>query len=101
MFDLYQLIINPTRITKLTSTILDLIILVSDPNKINNSGVISSNVSDHQMIYCTRKIRKSPSRQTDAVKLSSLKNYTKEVFNVLLQEVDWREVLEYDTVEEA
>jgi len=40
MFDLSELIINPTRITKSTSTILDLI-LVSDPNKINNSGVIS------------------------------------------------------------
>ena len=100
MFDLSQIIKNPTRITKLTSTILDLI-LVSDPNKISNSGVLSYSVSDHQMIYCTRKIRKSPGKQTDAVKLRSMKNYTKEAFNVQLQEVDWREVLECNTVEEA
>jgi len=35
------------------------------------------------------------------VKLRSLKNYTKEAFNVLLHGVDWRDVLECDTVEEA
>ena len=97
MFDLSQLIINPTRITKSTSTILDLM-LVSDPNKINNSDVISYNVGDHDMIYCTRKIRNSPGLM---LWLRSLKFYTKEAFNVLLQEVDWREVMECDTVGET
>jgi len=60
---LVQIMKNLIRITKLTSRILDLV-LVSDPNKIMNIFVISYNISDHQMIYCTRQIRKAPCMQT-------------------------------------
>ena len=60
MFDLSQLISNPTRITGTTSTILDLII-VSDPIKINKCGVSDLGVSDHLLIYCTCKCKKGTS----------------------------------------
>ena len=91
MFDLSQLISNPTRITSTTSTILDLII-VSDPIKINKCGVSDLGVSDHLLIYCTRKCKKVPVNDHNGVKLRSLKNYTKEAFEGKLQQVDWQEV---------
>ena len=89
MFDLSQLISNPTRITSTTSTILDLII-VSDPIKINKCGVSDLGVSDHLLIYCTRKCKKVPVNDHNGVKLRSLKNYTKEAFEGKLQQVDCR-----------
>ena len=49
--NLSQLIKEPTRITDQSSTLIDLI-LVSNPDKICNSGVIQSGISDHNIIYC-------------------------------------------------
>ena len=49
-FDLDQLIVEPTRITPTSRTIIDLI-LVSDPAKISQSGVIEIGVSDHFLTY--------------------------------------------------
>ena len=51
---LTQIIKKPTRITEKTSTLLDHI-LVNSKDKISQSGVIDLGLSDHQMIYCTRK----------------------------------------------
>ena len=50
-----QLIDSPTRITKDTSTLLDLI-ATNCPQNISKSGVISSGFSDHEMIFFIRKI---------------------------------------------
>ena len=61
--NLTQLITEPTRITQTTQTLLDWI-LVSHPNRILKSGVLSDCFSDHCMIYCIWKITlpKSPVR---------------------------------------
>ena len=99
-FDLAQLIKILTRFTCTTSIILD-VILVSDPFEIMKSGVLDLDVSDHQLIYCTRKCKKSPVNQHNGVKLRSLKNYTKEAFEAKLQEVDRQDALAIDSVHEA
>ena len=51
---LKQLINSPTRITINTSTILDHI-LTNSKEKVSDSGVIDVSLSDHQMIFFTRK----------------------------------------------
>ena len=53
IFDINQVINEPTRITTTSSTTIDLI-LVSDPLKISQSGV----TSDQLLTYCTRKVKK-------------------------------------------
>ena len=55
MFGLKQLIEFPTRVTCSNSTIVDHI-LASFPNRDSQQGVIDVGASDHQIIYCTRKI---------------------------------------------
>ena len=47
-FDLTQLIMNPTRVTCETSTLIDHILINSD-EKISQYGVIDIGISDHQM----------------------------------------------------
>lgn len=61
--NLTQLITEPTRITPSTQSLLDWI-LVSHPNRILKSGVLSDCFSDHSVIYCIWKIKlpKSPPR---------------------------------------
>ena len=54
-FDLKQLITKPTRITKDTKSLTDLI-AVSHPQNIRDHEVITSHLSDHELVYCVRKI---------------------------------------------
>ena len=46
-----QLINSPTRITSESSTLIDLI-ATNNPQNIRSSGVLSSGLSDHELIYC-------------------------------------------------
>ena len=63
------------------------------------SGVfLDLGVSDHLLIYHTRKCKISPVNQHNSVKLRSLKYYTKKAFEAKLQEVDWQEVSGIDSV---
>ena len=55
MFNLKQLISNPTRVTNNSSSILDHIIC-NTQEKICQSGTIPVGISDHCVIFCTRKI---------------------------------------------
>ena len=54
---LSQLITQPTRVSEHSQTIIDLVV-TTDQSKIASSGAIVCGLSDHYMIYCTRKIQK-------------------------------------------
>ena len=82
IFSLDQLTVEPTRITPTSRTIIDLI-LVSDPAKISQSGVVEICVSDQFLTYCTRKITKV---------LISINNYNKETFEQRLKYATWSDV---------
>ena len=49
--NLSQFITKPTRITKHSKTLLD-VIIANSPANIRNSGVLSLSLSDHEMVYC-------------------------------------------------
>ena len=53
IFDLKQLIREPTRITDTSKTCIDMI-CTSDPDTITQSGVLPCTMSDHNVIFCTR-----------------------------------------------
>ena len=55
MFNFKQLIQDFTIISNASSSVIDLI-LVSDCDKVVQSGVLKTSFSDHFAIYCTRKI---------------------------------------------
>ena len=59
LIDLYQLqqhVDQPTRITDLTQTLLDIIITKIDDPKTIESGVIELGISDPSLVYICRKI---------------------------------------------
>ena len=55
MFGLKQLIESPNRITCSSSSIIDPS-LASFPDRVAQQGMSNVGLSDHQLIYCTRKI---------------------------------------------
>ena len=87
MFNFSQIISDVTRVSKTSSTTIDLI-LVSDTDKISQRGVLDLGFSDHCLIYCTRKVLRN-----NTVKIRSLKNYNKETFQANLLDVDWSSVI--------
>ena len=58
MHGLKQLIQSPTRVTCCTSTLTNHI-LTSAPSRVSQKGAVNVVVSDHQLIFCTRKIPES------------------------------------------
>ena len=88
LFDLNQIISDPTRTTINPSMTIDLR-LTSDKHKLCNSGVIDIGLSDHSLIFCTRKVVKGAINKLNSVKVRSLKNYNPSVFKDKLLNVNW------------
>lgn len=99
-FGLDQLINEPTRICPKTETVIDLV-LVSDKTKIAQSGVINYGLSDHCIIFCTRKTKKAVFNCHASVKARSMKAYNKDTFNERLKLMDWSAVLNCENVNES
>ena len=74
-FGLKQLIKVPTRTTTSSSTIIDHI-LASYPERVTQCGVIDISLSDHQLIYCTRKISRIKRGSHKQILFRSFKHYT-------------------------
>ena len=60
-FGFKQILKSPTRVTLSTSSLIDHI-LKNTNEKIAQCGLINVGLSDHQMIFCTRKTKKRESR---------------------------------------
>ena len=100
LFNFKQLIKSPTHVTLKSSSLIDHI-SVNCPEKISQSGVIESGISDHFITFCTRKIVKGQIGRHTQVKIRSLKNYCTNSFVESLKEVDWSVVLSCEDVNEA
>ena len=72
---LRQLILKPTRITSQSKTLLDHI-LTNSPEKVIQSGSIETGLSDHELIFCTRKETTLKVNKHNEISIRSMKNYT-------------------------
>ena len=63
LYQLTQVINEPTRITETTSTLIDLI-LTNKPEYISTGGVLHLGISDHSLVYAVRKLKLPKSRPT-------------------------------------
>ena len=63
LYNLEQLIKEPTRVTSTSSSLIDLV-FTNQPNNISNSGVIDLGLSDHSLIYAVKKVTMPKYRQT-------------------------------------
>ena len=91
---LKQLITGPTRVTCNTSTLIGHI-TTNSTEKIFQSGVIDSGISDHQLIFCTRKVKRVN------VLLISLKHYTVNLFDEGLRKVNFLNYERFSNIDAA
>ena len=80
------LIQHPTRIICHTSTLIDHII-TNFEEKVTQSGVIDTLLSDPQLIFGTRKIKRVQTNNYKQISFYSLKNYSMENFERELKNI--------------
>ena len=100
IFDLKQVITEPTRITDTSETAIDLI-CTSDVENISQSGVLPCKLSDHNVIFCTRKLMKCQFKGHNNVELRIMKCYDKVVFVDKLRSLDWAKVTSVKNVNDS
>ena len=75
VFNLKQLISCQTRITCSSSTIIDYS-LASYLDRVSQKGIIDIEISDHELMFCTRKTLKTKTASHKQISFCSLKNYS-------------------------
>ena len=99
-FFLKQIIKSPTRVTKSSSTLIDHI-LTNTNDKISKSGIIDIGLSDHQLIYCTKKNLKVKFYAHKHISCRSYENYNAESFIRELSSLDFPNYENFDDVNVA
>ena len=101
MFGLKQIIKSPTRITCRNTSLIDHI-LASIPSRVSQHGVINGSVSDHQLIYCARKIDKIKTGGVHKhITFRSFKKYTVDAYKDALKKVNFPDYKLFNDVNEA
>ena len=99
-FSLKQLISSPTRITCSSSTIIDHI-LTNTTNIISQSRVIDLGISDHNIIFLTRKMKKIKLNHHTYIKYCSFKNCSVSEYEERLKLVNFPNYLKFYNIDSA
>ena len=90
----------PTRITKNSSSLLDHV-LTNSADRISQFGIVNVGLSDHQLIYCTRKITRTRLNAHKYVKMRSLKYYSEDLYVKKLKEIHFPDYSNFKDINEA
>ena len=85
-----QLIKDPTRVTKSSSSLID-VILVSKPDLVKSSGVMDLTMSDHFLVFAVLNL-KVPKPAATYITIRSFKNYDADLFSSDISHVPWNTV---------
>lgn len=90
IYGLHQLIDEPTRITEVSSTVIDLC-LSNSLTSVFDSGVLHLSISDHSLIYVVRKAHYIRA-ETKIIEVRNMKNFNSENFINDLNHQPWTNV---------
>ena len=90
----------PTRVTDHTATLIDHI-LPNSPDKVSQSGITDLGLSDHELIYCTRKRSLPKSHKHNEIFFHSMKRYSVKKFLEILREIVFPNYLTYTCVNDV
>ena len=100
VFDLSQLIKEPTRITETCRTLIDLI-MVNNEHRIVKSGVVPVPLSDHYLVFCIIKVGVLNKSKPRLIEYRSYKTFNINNFNNDLSNVPWHVIDNENDVDDA
>ena len=86
-FNLSQLVSRPTRVTKTTESLID-VIITTNPRQVIETDVMPSSISDHDLPYVVLRIKKERCKLTCMIG-RSFKGYAADQFYKEISEVPW------------
>ena len=101
--DLHQLITAPTRVTRESETIIDLLI-TSDRDKYAEVGCRDCSLSDHRLVYGSRKLEFVTPKAKHRVHVSQYRVYSKCCTEALKRDLDgvpWHILEIFDDIEDS
>lgn len=98
LLNLSQLISSPTRITKDTRSLIDVILTTRPEHYV--AGVISVSFSDHCVVYGIRKLYRVLLPSPKIVEARNYKHYNPTLFREDLGNIPW-EILNFDKPDDA
>ena len=90
LYQLTQLIDEATRVTMTTTSLIDHIV-TNTPEKISDSGVIHTGISDHSLVFAIRKISVI-NKQENTLEIRNMKHFDEEKFIDELLKQQWEYV---------
>ena len=84
-----QLITSPTRVTENSSSSFLDHFLTNFTDRVSQSGVVDTGLSDHQLIYCTRQVNGTKFNTHKYIRTRSLKNYSQSLYLEKLNEINF------------
>ena len=90
LYHLTQMIDEATRVTMATSSLIDHIV-TNAPEKISDSGVIHTGISDHSLVFAIRKISVI-GKQENILETRNMKNFNEEKFIEDLLKQPWEHI---------
>ena len=100
IYSLEQLITRPTHVTCSISSFIDLF-LTNPTENFFQIGIIDSEISDHQLIFCTRKVKRVKFNKHNNVVPRSLKHHTVNFFVEGLQKVNFLNYERFSNIDAA
>ena len=97
-FNLSQLVSRPTRVTKPTESLID-VIITSNPQQVIETNVMPSSISDHDLPYVVLRIKKER-RKLTYMTGRSFKGYAADRFYKDMSEVPWSLLDIFDDAED-
>ena len=70
-------------------------------DRVSQSGVIDTGLSDHQLIYCTRKITRTKFNSHKNITIRSLKNYSQDVYLNELNKINFPDYSKFTDINDA
>ena len=75
--------------------------MTNSADRISQFGIVNVGLSDHQLIYCTRKITRTRLNAHKYVKMRSLKYYSEDFYVKKLKEIDFPDYSNFKDINEA
>ena len=97
---LKQLIASPARVTDNSSSLLDHV-LTNSTDRISQSGVVDTGLSDHQLIYCTKRVNRTKFNTHRYIRTRSLKNYSQSSYLEKLNEINFPNYSKFKDINDA
>ena len=94
-----QLIDEPTRVTKTTRSLLDVVVIVSNQGVVKSSGVLQLTISDHFLVYVKLNL-KTPRQAPNNMTTPSFRHYKANHFSSDVAHIPWGSVHLKNTAEE-